>query len=217
MIRIPRGARSALVALALGGIALAGPVGCLGSAPPPEMRYFRLPLWEGVRSAGTDKLPVVIQVESLDVLPDYDRVRIVYRVSPEQLRHYRYRQWVVKPGRLFRESLERFLMATGRFRGVTSQSQPIPTYVLRGRVLSIEQVEEGTHREKWFAHANVELHLVRASDGKRIWSLHIVTKSRVRKRTPQQIVRTLTRDLRTHLLKQLPGLVSAIRQDQAAR
>ena len=62
------------------------------------------------------RLPVVIQVEGLDVDPGYDHLRIVYRVSPVHMQHYRLRQWVTKPGRLLKAALQRYLQKTGMFR-----------------------------------------------------------------------------------------------------
>ncbi len=208
----PAGRAGAVIVL-LGAVA----GGCFSSKQPPVMKYFRLPIWEGVKAPAAEPLPAVIQVEALDVLPAYDHLRIVYRVTPVQLRHYRFRQWVVKPGRLFRESLQRFLEASGRFKEVTATSRPIPNYVLRGQVISVEQVEKGSKQQKWFAHLELRLGLYRAADEKEVWRLRIKTRSRVEERTPQNVVDTLTRDFRKKMQAALPALVRAVKTDLASR
>ena len=49
-------------------VTLLGLTACFSSSPPPVMKYFRLPVWIGVKSARTPSVPVVLQVEALDVL-----------------------------------------------------------------------------------------------------------------------------------------------------
>lgn len=198
-------------------VALLGAPSCFSSSPVPEMRYFRLPIWEGVTRGSQDALPVVIQVESLDVLPDYDHLRIVYRVSPEQLRHYRLRQWVVKPGRMLQGALQRFLDATGAFRAVTDSPRPIPNYVLRGRLLSLEQVEEGGRDKRWSAALDIAFTLHRASDNQVIWSVRARDRTEVKVHQVSRVVAALTHLLRARLQREMSGLVGAIRKDLASR
>jgi ABC-type uncharacterized transport system auxiliary subunit len=181
------------------------------------MRYFRLPLWDQVTRQPGAPLPAVIQVEALDVLPDYDHLRLVYRVSAVQMRHYRLRQWVVKPGRLLKGALQRFLEATGAFRVVTDTPRPIPNYLLRGRVYSLEQVEEGKQPVRWYAAFELELTLHRATDNNVIWQVHARGRAPVKVRRPSQVVATLTLLLRERLLREVPGMVRAVRQDLASR
>lgn len=192
-----------------------GPAACFSSSPPPVMTFFRLPVWIGVKSGRAPSLPAVLQVEALDVLPAYDRMRIVYRISPVQLRNYRLRQWVVKPGRLLQESLQRYFKSTGAFREVTSASRPIPSYVLRGLVVTLEQVER-KRGAAWYAALDVRLGVYRASDGVRVWHARLQGEVRVTPRTPKAVVTAMTRLLRARLDRATPGLLRALRQDRAA-
>lgn len=199
------------------GATVGGAPGCFSSSSGPQMRYFRIPLWEGVARHPGEPVPAVIQVESMDVVPDYDHLRIVYRVSPVQLSHYRLRQWVVKPGRLLQGALQRFLEATGAFRAVTDSPRPIPSHVLRGRLYSLEQLEEQGRDRRWFASVDLELTLHRASDNQVIWRIRAPERAEVKTSSIGPLVATLTRLLRSRLSAELPGLLAAVRKDLAAR
>jgi ABC-type uncharacterized transport system auxiliary subunit len=208
------GLAPALLAALLASLLAAG---CFGSSTTPTMQYFWIPLWRHVPPAAGEPLPVVIQVEALDVDPGYDHLRIVYRISPVEMRHYRLRQWVTKPGRLLRTALRRYFGATRRFRLVTSAPQPLPTYILRGRVVALEQVEDGKDRERWSARVAINLRLHRSSDHKVVWRMRTDATQRVKKRTPEAVVALMTKLLRQALDRELPILTGIVRQDVARR
>jgi ABC-type uncharacterized transport system auxiliary subunit len=202
-----------LTMLLLGGLAC----GCFGGGQTPTMQYFWMPLWQKVQPSTGASVPVVIQVEGLDVDPGYDHLRIVYRISPVQMRHYRFRQWVTKPGRLLKIALQRYLRVTRRFRLVTVEPRPLPDYILRGRIAALEQVEEGARRERWLARVALDLRLHRSSDNKVVWRMRLDRKQRVKKRTPQAVVSLMTHLLRAGLDRELDNITSAIRTDLARR
>ncbi len=191
--------------------------GCFGGGKTPTMQYYWIPLWQQVQPATGERIPVVIQVEGLDVDPGYDHLRIVYRISPVQLRHYKFRQWVTKPGRLLTAAVQRYLRVKRQFRLVTVAPQPLPNYILRGRIMALEQVEEGSKRERWSARVALHLRLHRSSDNKVVWRMRFDRKQRVKRRTPQDIVALITRLIRTELDRELPNLTNAVRQDFAGK
>lgn len=191
--------------------------GCFGSSKAATMRYFWIPLWQQAPAASGEPIPVVIQVEALDVDPSYDHLRIVYRISPVQMRHYRFRQWVTKPGRLFKVALQRYLLSTRRFRLVVMEPRPLPNYILRGRVLALEQVEEGKKRELWSARVALHLRLHRSSDNKVVWRMTVDRKRRVEPRTPEAVVALMTKMLRVELDRELANITGAIRTDLARK
>jgi len=191
--------------------------GCFGSGKTPTMQYFWVPLWQDVRPSTSQPIPVVIQVEGLDVDPGYDHLRIVYRISPVQLRHYKFRQWVTKPGRLLTAAVQRYLRVTGRFRLVTVAPQPLPNYILRGRIMALEQVEEGPKRLRWSARVALHLRLHRSSDNKVVWRMRFDRKRRVKTRTPQAVVSLLTALIRAELDRELANIAGAIRTDLARK
>lgn len=192
-------------------------VGCFGSSATPTMQYFWIPLWQEARPSASEPIPVVIQVEGLDVDPGYDHLRIVYRISPVQLRHYRFRQWVTKPGRLLTAALQRYLRVKNQFRLVTVAPQPLPNYILRGRIMAMEQVEEGKKREKWSARVALHLRLHRSSDNKVVWRMRFDRQQRVKTRTPQAVVLLITRIIRAELDRELSNITGAIRTDLARK
>jgi len=192
-------------------------VGCFGSSATPTMQYFWIPLWQEARPSTSEPIPVVIQVEGLDVDPGYDHLRIVYRISSVQLRHYKFRQWVTKPGRLLTAAVLRYLQVKNHFRLVTRALQPLPNYILRGRIMALEQVEEGKKREKWSARVALHLRLHRSSDNKVVWSARFDRKQRVKTRTPQAVVILITHLIRAELDRELPNIIGAIRTDLARK
>jgi ABC-type uncharacterized transport system auxiliary subunit len=191
--------------------------GCFGGGKTPTMQYFWVPLWQQVQPSAREPMPVVIQVEGLDVDPGYDHLRIVYRISPVQLRHYRFRQWVTKPGRLLTAAVQRYLRATRRFRLVTVAPQPLPNYILRGRIMALEQVEEGAKRERWSARVAFHLRLHRSSDNKVVWRMRFDGKQRVKTRTPEAVVAQLTQMIRAQLNAEVENITGAIRTDLARK
>ncbi len=190
---------------------------CFGSSKTPTMQYFWIPLWQQARPAGSGPIDVVIQIEEMDVDPGYDHLRLVYRISPVQLRHYRFRQWVTKPGRLLTAALQRYLRVKGVFRLVVQEPQPLPNYILRGRVMALEQVEEGSRRERWSARVAMLLRLHRSADDRVVWQMRFDQKRRVKERTPQAIVALITRLIRGQLDQELGHLTEAVRRDQLGR
>lgn len=202
-----------LIPILLGVLAM----GCFGSSKTPTMQYFWIPLWQQAPVSSGEPVPAVIQVEGLDVDPSYDHLRIVYRVSPVQMRHYRYRQWVTKPGRLFKVALQRYLRSTRRFRLVVLEPRPLPNYILRGRVVALEQVEEGRRRAQWSARVALQLRLHRSSDNKVVWRLGFDRKQRVKIRTPQAVVGLMTKLLRAELDRELANITTAVRTDLARK
>ena len=74
-------------------VIIAGLIGLVSCSSVPEKHYFTmdyvlLPL------KGTEQtLPVTLHVRQLEIMPAYDRERIVYRYSPYEFRYYNYMLW----------------------------------------------------------------------------------------------------------------------------
>lgn len=205
--------RKLLIPILLGALA----AGCFGSSKAATMQYFWIPLWQQAPVSPGEPVPAVIQVEGLDVDPSYDHLRIVYRISAVQMRHYRYRQWVTKPGRLFKVALQRYLRSTRRFRLVVLEPRPLPNYILRGRVVALEQLEDGKKREIWSARVALRLRLHRSLDNKVVWRMDIDRRKRVKTRTPEAVVALMTKMLRAELDRELANITNAVRTDLARK
>jgi ABC-type uncharacterized transport system auxiliary subunit len=184
-------------------------VGCFGNTPAPSARYFWLGTWLDLKPYAGEPLPVVLQVEEFDTEPAFDHLRLVYRVSNDQIRHYRFRQWVSKPGRLVRDAVRRYFQVGGWLRHVTEAPSPIPDFVLRGRVLAIEQVERG---EQWVSHLSLVMRLRRSVDQKVVWTGVLDQEVRVRNRTPEEIVAQFTIMLRQFLDRERPRMLAAMQK-----
>ncbi len=162
--------------------------GCFGSQRVQRHRYYGLPIHERVNASETS-LPVSLRIEEFDVAPAYDHVRIVYRVSPYELRHYGIRQWVTKPGRLLADELRLYMKMSRSFATVTDEPRPLPDYVIRGNVEVLEEMNKG---DKWYARLVMTMNLVRLSDGNTVWAQRFNKIKRVKKRRPRYVVAGLT-------------------------
>lgn len=188
--------------------------GCLGSSRVPVHRYYRLPVAEKPSPSGP-ALPVVLRVEEFDVRPAYDHMRLVYRLSPYEMRHYGFRQWVAKPGRLVSDALRDFLRFSGRFRSVTDQPRPMAQYTVSGMIEAIEEVD-GPKGKRWYAHLAMTVRLKRSSDGEVVWERRFDKMARVRRRHPVHIVAGLTRILREAAESSMKQIIEAIRSGKRA-
>jgi ABC-type uncharacterized transport system auxiliary subunit len=96
--------------------------------------------------------------------------RILYYQSPTQLGFYQQHRWAADPATMLQELTRRRLEQTGVF--VQVQSAPLREpvdYVLRGRVLSLEEVD---YQGGVKGRVGLQLSLLRSRDRKVVWSAH---------------------------------------------
>jgi ABC-type uncharacterized transport system auxiliary subunit len=199
--------RALLLGIFVAGAVICG-AGCFGSSKAPRPRYYRLPIKPG-DNPGARKLPVTLRIEEFDVAPAYDHLRLVYRISPYELRHYGFRQWVTKPGRLVADALREYALLSGRFSTVTEGPSPVADYTLRGKVECLEEVDKG---KKWYAHLILSLRLIRVSDGRIVWQKRFDKQKRVKKRRPRYVIAGLTDLLGQAAAEMLNQTLAAIRR-----
>ena len=186
-------------------------LGCFGSDQVPRHRYYRLPIYERVK-ATNEPLSVVLRIEEFEVAPAYDHLRLVYRVSPYEVRHYGFRQWVTKPGRLVADALRLYMKMSGRFTTVTEEPRPLADYTLQGKVEVLEEIDK---KKRWFAHLVLTLRLVKVSDGRVVWSQRFDTKKRVKKRRPKYVVAGLTELFGQVAEETLKKVVEIVKEDRS--
>lgn len=176
-------------------------VSCGGAQPTPR-RFFSLAP-EAPESART-AAPITLRVRELDCAEPYDQLGIVFRVSPVEIRSYRYNSWSATPGVMVSEVLRRYLAATGQFNLVDDEDAA--ELEVGGRVDVIEQVVEDG---EWYGRLEVSLTLRRVRDGRVFWRQRIDGSRPAETEDVAEVVAAQSRVLSTALSQELPSLYQA--------
>lgn len=147
-------------ALWLAALLLLG--GCFSS---PAKRYFQImPIDKDARAH--PGIARSLYIEPVRVDPLYDDFRVIYRVSPYELKYYAYVFWAKKPDALFREAIWDYL---GRKEGFPRISLDVlqgdPEIVLRSNVRLIEEID---NPDAWFGRLAMDLEFLEFKSGKTI-------------------------------------------------
>ncbi len=144
-------------ALALAAILLLA--GCFST---PAKRYFQImPIDKS--PAPHPRVARVLYVEPVRVDPLYDDFRVIYRVSPFELKYYSHAFWAKKPDDLFREAMSDYLGRKGGFPGVMIDVlQGDPQIVLRSNVRLLEEIDEPN---AWFGRLAMDLEFLEFKTG----------------------------------------------------
>lgn len=136
--------------------------GCFSS---PGKKYFQIVPME--KSAELHpKIGRALYIEPVRVDPLYDDYRVIYRVSPFELRYYATVYWAKKPDLLFREALSDYLLRKEGFPRVQIDIlQGEPDIVLRSNVRLIEEID---NPKVWFGRLAMDLEFVEFKSGKTI-------------------------------------------------
>jgi ABC-type uncharacterized transport system auxiliary subunit len=106
-------------------------------------------------------------VETAAVDPLYDDIRILYRVSPFEVKYYPYEFWAEKPGKLVADAMAEFLVRKKVFpavhRGAAGLAKEEPDLVLRSRVRVLEEIDSPN---AWQARLAMDLAFADAKSGK---------------------------------------------------
>jgi len=142
----------------------------IGCGSTHTRRYFQIKTVSAVDPA----LPRVerrLLVEPASVDPLYDDTRILYRVSPFEVKYYPYEFWAEKPGKLVGDAMAEFLVKKKVFpvvgRGVAGLAKEEPEIVLRSRVHVLEEID---NPNSWQARLAMDLEFVDFKTGKAVAS-----------------------------------------------
>jgi ABC-type uncharacterized transport system auxiliary subunit len=112
------------------------------------------------------KIGRALYIEPVRVDPLYDDYRVIYRVSPFELRYYSTVFWAKKPDVLFRDALSDYLIRKEGFPRVQMDIlQGEPDIVLRSNVRMIEEID---NPKVWFGRLAMDLEFVEFKSGKTI-------------------------------------------------
>ncbi len=134
--------------------------GCFSS---PSKRYFQIVALEK-NGQLHPKIDRVLYIEPVRVDPLYDDFRVIYRVSPYELKYYSSVFWAKKPDDLFREAMSDYLILKEGFSRVTLDVlQGDPAIVLRSTVHLVEEID---NPKVWFGRLAMDLEFLEFKTGK---------------------------------------------------
>jgi len=137
--------------------------GCFSSSP--NKRYFQIVALDQDAELHP-KIDRPLYIEPVRVDPLYDDFRVIYRVSPFELKYYSSVFWAKKPNDLFREAISDYLLRKEGFPRVTLDIlQGDPAIVLRSNVRLVEEID---NPDVWFGRLAMDLEFLEFKTGTRI-------------------------------------------------
>jgi ABC-type uncharacterized transport system auxiliary subunit len=155
----------------------------------PENHYFTM-AYVLLPSKTIKTYPATLRIRQLDIIPAYDRERIVYRYSPYEFRYYNYMLWAAKPQVMLTNLLARHIDHSGLFSDVMLEyGERPPDYELLGVVHAVEELDSG---DEWYAHLALTIRVVNYQNEKVVLTHEIDTKKRVYNKAPVYVVKALS-------------------------
>jgi len=144
---------------------LAAVVLLAGCFSAPGKKYFQIVPLDKVLDLHP-KIGRTLYIEPVRVDPLYDDFRIIYRVSPFELRYYSTVFWAKKPDALFREAISDYLIRKEGFPRVQIDIlQGEPSLALRTNVRLIEEID---NPKVWFGRLALDLEFLDFKSGQTI-------------------------------------------------
>lgn len=205
-------ASAALRAAAL-VLCLAWPlVGLPACKSTPKIRHYQV-IAEPIEQGPRQPAEVVLAVDYLSANAAYDDPRIVYRENPYRLDYYHYHRWTASPSVMITDAMRELFQRSGHFKAVTSGYTSGVDVLLRGRVVSLEEVD--VSEGEWVARLVLDLQLQDVDSGLVIWSRTLRRDQPVEQRDPEGVARALSAALRELVAEISPQLIEA--RERAAR
>jgi ABC-type uncharacterized transport system auxiliary subunit len=178
-----------------------------GCGAAPVKRYFE------IRTIGTAEPPLPrlerrICVEPAAVDSPYDDTRILYRVTPYELKYYPYEFWVDRPGRQVTAAMAEFLAKMKVFPVVTEdRTKGEPEILLRSRLHAVEEIDGA---DIWEGRLAMDIEFLDAKSGAPIVTWAFDRKTQMLKREVGILPAVLSRILDEELRKAVWELAHAL-------
>ena len=141
--------------------------------------------------------------------------RIVYFTADNELNYYQNHRWADTPPRLIQLQLIRQMNAAGLFGNIAPyRAQKGLDYVLRGRLLAMEEVDTATEIKARFG---LELELVRQDDDRVVWTGRHSCEQPVATKSVGAVVDTINGCLQEAMTDLTRSLAAALPEIDAAR
>jgi ABC-type uncharacterized transport system auxiliary subunit len=135
---------------------------------------------------------LILLVGSIATPPELQDGRIRYRIGSNEVGAYQFHRWTEAPGVMVRESLLRALRASGQYQHVLeSSSSAIGDYLVRGRLLEFDEVDDGSIRTK----ITLQMILVDIKTNSSVWDHVTEREEPVANKTVPDVVQSLDRNL----------------------
>ncbi|MFB3920454.1 MAG: ABC-type transport auxiliary lipoprotein family protein [Terriglobia bacterium] len=179
-----------------------------GSVPRTSYYTLRVPAPPESKDPRTSGVVGVEHFRATEALRDD---RIVYYESPTQMNFYQYHRWSADPATMLSDLTARRLDESGAFAGVRRlPSRDAVDYVLRGSIMSFEEVDDSTGVRGRVA---IQMSLVRARDRKTLWSQSRQAESAAQGKGVPAVVEALNAACARVLDELLPAVVAKVEQD----
>ncbi|MGZ5423820.1 MAG: ABC-type transport auxiliary lipoprotein family protein [Candidatus Aminicenantales bacterium] len=133
--------------------------GCFST---PSKRYFQIVAMD----TGAElhpKIGEVLYIEPVRVDPLYDDFRVIYRVSPYEIKYYSSVFWASKPDGLVREAMRDYLVRKEGFSRITLDVLlGDPVIALRSNIRLIEEIDNPT---VWFGRLAMDFEFIDFKSG----------------------------------------------------
>jgi len=181
--------------------------GCFST---PSKRYFQIVAMD-TNAQLHPRIDKVLYIEPVRVDPLYDDFRVIYRVSPFELKYYASVYWAKKPDDLFREALSDYLIRKEGFSRVTLDVlQSDPAIALRSNVRLLEEID---NPDVWFGRLAMDLEFLDFKTGTTL-ARHSFDR---RLQLAERKVKLLPAALSRIFVEELDAAVRKLAEVQAAR
>lgn len=178
--------------------------GCFST---PSKRYFQLMPME--QDAGLHP-PTgrTLYIEPVRVDPLYDDFRVIYRISPYELKYYSTAYWAKKPNDLLREAMGDYLIRKEGFTRVTMDVlQGDPALALRSTIRFIEEID---NPKVWFGRLAMDLEFLDFQSGRVLARHSFDRRLPLGARKPQYLPAVLSQILAEEMDKAVGKLAEAL-------
>jgi ABC-type uncharacterized transport system auxiliary subunit len=178
-----------------------------GCGAAPVKRYFEIRAF----AADEPALPkveqrVLVEPAAVDAL--YDDIRILYRVSPFELKYYPYEFWAERPGRQIGAAMAEFLVKRKVAPVVGGdRAKGEAEIVLRSRVHALEEID---NPDAWLARLAMDIEFADAKTGAAIVTWSFDRKVRMAKQSVAVLPAIVSRILDEELAKAVWELAHAM-------
>lgn len=120
-------------------------VGCFVGSDK-EIRYYTLPVQEGVDHNESTVYPYSLLVTRATIDPAYRRNNIVYRESPYDFMYYTYSVWSSRPEFLVEQVAKAYIKSQALFKVLEYDDAEKPDMEFKIHVNAMEEVDKGDER-----------------------------------------------------------------------
>jgi ABC-type uncharacterized transport system auxiliary subunit len=175
--------------------------------PTHAKRYFQIRNLSSAELA-LPKIERHLLVEPPAVDPLYDDIRILYRVSPFELKYYPYEFWAEKPGKQIGAAMAEYLGGKKVFPWIGQDpSKEAPEIILRSRVHVLEEID---NPDVWQARLAMDFEFVDVKTGLTIVSWTFDRKGQIGGKQVGNLPAVLSRILEEELGKAVWALARAL-------